>query len=60
EIAFVFDSNAEKTNEILKVYKPMISKSLLPEYKAVFSDDLVFKGEWTEASSQKAAQKALQ
>ena len=59
EIAFVFDSNSEKTNEVIKQYKPMITKSLAADYQAVFSDDLVFKGNWTEASSVAAAQKAL-
>ncbi len=60
EIAFVFDSNAEKTEQITKEYRPIISKSLLPEYKAVFSDDLVFKGDWTQKGSIEAANKALQ
>ena len=60
EIAFVFDSNAEKTNELVKQYKPIITKSLARDYKAVFSDDLIFKGNWTEASAIAAAKKALQ
>ncbi|MCQ2739662.1 MAG: TolC family protein [bacterium] len=59
EIAFVFDSNAEKTGEVLKTYKPIITKSLLPDYQAVFSEDLIFKGNWDEQSSIIAAQKAL-
>ena len=60
EIAFVFDSNAEKTNEIVKTYKPIIQKSLLPDYQAVFSNDLIFKGDWTEKGAIAAADKALQ
>lgn len=59
EIAFVFDSNAEKTSQIVKEYRPIIAKSLLPEYKAVFADDLVFKGDWTKNGSIEAANKAL-
>lgn len=59
EIAFVFDSNSEKTNDILKTYKPIIEKSLASDFQAVFPNDLVFKGNWTEASANEAAKKAL-
>ena len=59
EIAFVFDSNAEKTGDIIKTYRPIIEKSLLPDYKVVFPEDLVFKGNWTEKGAIEAANKAL-
>ena len=32
EIALVFDSNSEKTNQVIQAYKPIITKSLAPEY----------------------------
>lgn len=59
DIAFVFDSDSDKTKEIIKTFQPIISKSLLPEYKAQFSDGLVFKGNWTEEGAKAAAEKAL-
>ena len=59
EIALVFDSASEKTNSIVNTYKPIIEKSMLPDYKAVFADDLVFKGDWTEKGAAEAAEKAL-
>ena len=59
EIALVFDSNSEKTNQVIQAYKPIITKSLAPEYKAVFSDDLIFKGDWNQQSAINAAERAL-
>ena len=59
EIALVFDSDSEKTNSIINTYKPIIEKSMLPDYKAVFADDLVFKGDWSEKGAAAAAEKAL-
>ena len=59
EIALVFDSNSEKTNSIINTYKPIIQKSMLPDYQAVFSDDLIFKGDWSEEGAKVAAEKAL-
>ncbi len=59
EIALVFDSDSEKSKEIVKTYKPIIEKSMLPDYQAVFADDLVFKGDWSEEGAEAAAEKAL-
>ena len=59
EIAMVFDSDSEKSKEIVKTYKPIIEKSMLPDYQAVFADDLVFKGDWSEEGAEAAAEKAL-
>ena len=59
EIALVFDSDSEKTNSIINTYKPIIEKSMLPDYKAVFADDLIFKGDWSEEGAKAAAEKAL-
>lgn len=58
-IAFVFDSDSDKTDEIIKTFRPVIEKSLLPEFKANYSDNLVFKGNWTKEGSKAAADKAL-
>lgn len=58
-IAFVFDSDSDKTTEIIKTFRPVIEKSLLPEFKANFSDSLVFKGNWTKEGAKAAADKAL-
>ena len=59
EIALVFDSASEKTNSIVNTYKPIIEKSMLPDYQAIFADDLVFKGDWSEEGAKAAADKAL-
>jgi len=59
ELAFVFDGPSQKNEEILKVFKATIEKSLLPDYKAQFPKELTFTGDWTEAGSKLASNKAL-
>lgn len=59
ELAFVFDGPSDKNPEILKVFQQTITKSLLPDYKAVFPQDLVFTGDWSEKGANVASDKAL-
>ncbi len=59
ELAFVFDGPSDKNAEILSVFQKTITKSLLPDYKAAFPQDLVFTGDWSENGAIKASDKAL-
>lgn|SRR5574344_127561 len=59
KIAFVFDGPSDKNKEVLETFKNTISKSLLPDYKAVFDDKLVFVGNWSESSAITASNKAM-
>lgn len=59
ELAFVFDGPSDKNAEILKTFQATIAKSLLPDYKASFPDDLVFTGDWSETGAIKASNQAL-
>ncbi len=59
ELAFVFDGPSDKNPEVLKVFQQTITKSLLPDYKAVFPQDLVFTGDWSEKGANAASDKAL-
>lgn len=59
ELAFVFDGPSDKNAEVLKTFQTAITRSLLPDYKAVFPKDLVFTGDWTNAGAIKVSDKAL-
>ena len=59
ELAFVFDGPSDKNEEVLKTFQKTITKSLLPDYKAVFPNDLVYTGDWTEQSAAMESEKAL-
>ena len=59
ELAFVFDGPSDKNAEVLKTFQTQITRSLLPEYKASFPQDLVFTGDWSEQGAVKASDKAL-
>lgn len=59
DLAFVFDGPSDKNAEILKTFQATITKSLLPDYKASFSKELVFTGDWTEKGVASASEKAL-
>ena len=59
DLAFVFDGPSDKNQEVLKVFQSTITKSLLPDYKAQFPNDLIFVGDWTEEGAVKASDKAL-
>jgi len=59
DLAFVFDGPSDKNQEALKVFQATITRSLLPDYKASFSNDLVFTGDWTEKGVALASDKAL-
>ncbi len=59
ELAFVFDGPSDKNLEVLKTFQTTITRSLLPDYKPVFSKDLIFSGDWTEKGARAASDKAL-
>jgi len=59
ELAFVFDGPSDKNQEVLKVFQQTITKSLLPDFKAVFPKDLVFTGDWSEKGAILVSDKAL-
>ncbi|MBQ8459222.1 TolC family protein [bacterium] len=59
EFAFVFDGPSDKNNEVLQVFQKTITKSLLPDFKAVFPKDLVFTGDWSNQGAINASNKAL-
>ena len=59
ELSFVFDGPSDKNKAILETFQKTITKSLLPDYKAAFPADLVFTGDWTEASAKAVSEKAL-
>jgi len=60
EFAFVFDGPSDKNAAVLKTFQQTITRSLLPDFKAVFPADLVFTGNWTEQSAKAVSDKALQ
>ena len=59
EFAFVFDGPSDKNASVLKTFQQTITRSLLPDYKAVFPTDLVYTGDWTEQGARIASDKAL-
>ncbi|MBO5446165.1 TolC family protein [bacterium] len=59
ELAFVFDGPSDKNAEVLKTFQTQITRSLLPDYKASFPQDLIFTGDWSEQGAVKASDKAL-
>lgn len=59
ELAFVFDGPSDKNASVLKTFQQTITRSLLPDYKASFPNDLVFTGDWTEQGAINVSNKAL-
>lgn len=59
ELAFVFDGPSDKNDEVLKTFQNTITRSLLPDYKAKFPQDLIFTGDWTEKGAINVSNKAL-
>ena len=59
ELAFVFDGPSDKNAGVLKTFQTNIAKSLQPDYNAVFPEDLIFTGDWSEEGARKASDKAL-
>ena len=59
ELAFIFDGPSDKNKSILETFQKTITKSLLPDYKAAFPNDLIFVGNWTEQSAKEVSEKAL-
>ena len=59
DLAFVFDGPSDKNAALLKTFQGTITRSLLPDYKASFPNELVFTGDWTENGVASASEKAL-
>ena len=59
DLAFVFDGPSDKNQSVLKTFQTTITRSLLPDYKASFPQELIFTGDWTEAGAAKVSEKAL-
>ena len=59
DLAFVFDGPSDKNQSVLKTFQTTITRSLLPDYKASFPQELIFTGDWTEAGVAKVSEKAL-
>jgi len=59
KFAFVLDGPSDKNAELLKTFKEQISKSIQPEYNAVFPDNLIFTGDWSAEGVKAASEKAL-
>ncbi|MBR2068519.1 MAG: TolC family protein [Candidatus Gastranaerophilales bacterium] len=59
ELAFVFDGPSDKNEQVLQTFQKVITRSLLPDYKANFPKDLVFVGDWSQKGAISASDKAL-
>ncbi|MBO6087121.1 TolC family protein [bacterium] len=59
ELAFVFDGPSDKNAQVLATFQKVITRSLLPDYKANFPKDLVFTGDWTEKGAKAVSDRAL-
>lgn len=59
ELAFVFDGPSDKNAEVLQLFQKVITKSLLPDFKASFPKDLIYTGDWTEKTAKVISEKAL-
>jgi len=59
ELAFVFDGPSDKNKQVLETFQQVITRSLLPDYKAIFSKDLVYTGDWTQQGAKAVSDKAL-
>ncbi len=59
DLAFVFDGPSDKNTAVLQTFQKVITRSLLPDFKANFPKDLVFTGDWTEKGAISASDKAL-
>lgn len=59
ELAFVFDGPSDKNKEVLGTFQKVITRSLLPDYKASFPNDLIFTGDWSQKGAINASDKAL-
>ena len=59
DLAFVFDGPSDKNQSVLKVFQSTITRSLLPDYKAQFPQNLIFVGDWSEKGAIAASDRAL-
>ena len=59
ELGFVFDGPSDKNAQVLKAFQQAITRSLAPDFKAAFPNDLIFTGDWTEQGAANVSEKAL-
>lgn len=57
--AFVFDGPSSKNHAVMEQFKKTIIKSTAPDYKAGFSTENVFVGNWSDSGAKVASDKAL-
>ncbi len=59
QYAFILDGPSDKNAEVLKYFKEAIVKSTAPDFRAIFSEKLIFTGDWTEKGIRDICNKAL-
>lgn len=57
--AFVFDGPSKKNEEVMKQFESTIKRTTAPDYKAAFSKNNIFVGDWSEHGARAASDKAL-
>lgn len=57
--AFVFDGPSVKNEAVMKQFEKTITKTTAPDYRAKFSSENVFVGDWTDHGAKVASEKAL-
>jgi len=57
--AFVFDGPSAKNEVVMKQFEKNITKTTAPDYRAKFSPENVFVGDWTDHGAKVASEKAL-
>src|SRR5574344_63725 len=57
--AFVFDGPSPKNDEVLKNFKQAIISTTAPNYRAGFSTQNIYTGNWTKKSVEEASERAL-
>ncbi len=57
--AFVFDGPSDHNAKVLKQFQKSISKSVANDYNAVFPENLVYVGDWSEAGIKKVSNQSL-
>lgn len=57
--AFIFDGPSTKNEAIMKQFEKTITQTSAPDYKAGFSKQNVFVGDWSEHGAKIASDKAL-
>src|SRR5574344_3121587 len=59
QYAFVFDGPSPKNEEVLKKFKKAIIETIAPDYRAGFSSNNIFVGNWTRSGVKSVSDKSL-